>query len=558
MARSNPRQKIGAILEEPLLVNTKAPKAERSERARAMMTSVGLRPEHYDRYPHMFSGGQRQRIAIARALMLDPEILVLDEPVSALDISIQAQVLNLLADLQEKHNLAYLFISHDLSVVKHIADEVMVMYLGRVVEQGTRDNIFRNPQHPYTKALLSATPTPDPTRKRERIVLKGELPSPLAPPPGCTFHPRCPIAFEPCNKLNPALLAHDDSLVACHAVNASHLEFKGGLNMSSRPELSTGEALVGLLEAYGVDTIFGIPGVHNVEMYRALPRSKIKHVLVRHEQGAGFMADGYARATGKPGVCFTITGPGLLNILTPLGQAWSDSSNVLVISSALDIGDAAQGRGRLHEMLDQRAAAATVTSLAMRAYTPTDVRDCIARAFANFASARPRPAYLEIPLDVLQMPAGDGWTRPLASRQATPQRPRSQPRQKAQRRKDSRHPPGWRRTWMPARRPCRSPKSSAAAILTTTAGKGAVRADHPLCLGYCMGNPQIQKMLQTSDCVLRRRHRAFGNRFLGYPGCRRQKPDPHRHRSRRHCAGPIRPKFPSSAMQGKRWKHLLR
>ena len=215
----NPRQKIGAILEEPLLVNTKAPKAERQEKARAMMASVGLRPEHYDRYPHMFSGGQRQRIAIARALMLDPEVLVLDEPVSALDISIQAQVLNLLADLQEKHNLAYLFISHDLSVVRHIADEVMVMYLGRVVEQGARDAVFSNPQHPYTKALLSATPTPDPMRKRERIVLKGELPSPLAPPPGCTFHPRCPIAFEPCNKLNPALLAHDDRLVACHAVN---------------------------------------------------------------------------------------------------------------------------------------------------------------------------------------------------------------------------------------------------------------------------------------------------------------------------------------------------
>ena len=215
----NPRQKIGSILEEPLLVNTKIPKAERMERARAMMKSVGLRPEHYDRYPHMFSGGQRQRIAIARALMLDPEILVLDEPVSALDISIQAQVLNILADVQEKHNLAYLFISHDLSVVKHIADEVMVMYLGRVVEQGTRDSIFKNPQHPYTKALLSATPVPDPTRKRERIVLKGELPSPLKPPTGCTFHPRCPIAFEPCNKLNPALLAHDASLVACHAVN---------------------------------------------------------------------------------------------------------------------------------------------------------------------------------------------------------------------------------------------------------------------------------------------------------------------------------------------------
>jgi thiamine pyrophosphate-dependent acetolactate synthase large subunit-like protein len=144
--------------------------------------------------------------------------------------------------------------------------------------------------------------------------------------------------------------------------------------MSSRPELSTGEALVGLLEAYGVDTIFGIPGVHNVEMYRALPRSKIKHVLVRHEQGAGFMADGYARATGKPGVCFTITGPGLLNILTPMGQAWSDSSNVLVISTALDIGDAAQGRGRLHEMLDQRAAAAGIRTPGRRQRRPASVR----------------------------------------------------------------------------------------------------------------------------------------------------------------------------------------
>jgi dipeptide transport system ATP-binding protein len=215
----NPRQKIGAILEEPLLVNTSHTKAERQEKARAMMTSVGLRPEHYDRYPHMFSGGQRQRIAIARALMLDPEVLVLDEPVSALDISIQAQVLNLLADLQEKHNLAYLFISHDLSVVRHIANDVMVMYLGRVVEQGTRDDIFNNPQHPYTKALLSATPTPDPNRKRERIVLKGELPSPLNPPSGCTFHPRCPIAFETCSVINPQLIAHDTSLVACHAVN---------------------------------------------------------------------------------------------------------------------------------------------------------------------------------------------------------------------------------------------------------------------------------------------------------------------------------------------------
>jgi dipeptide transport system ATP-binding protein len=215
----NPRQKLGATLEEPLLVNTSMGKAERSEKARAMMESVGLRPEHYDRYPHMFSGGQRQRIAIARALMLDPEILVLDEPVSALDISIQAQVLNLLADIQERHNLAYLFISHDLSVIKHIADDVMVMYLGRVVEQASRADLFKNPQHPYTQALLSATPTPNPERKRNRIILKGELPSPLSPPTGCTFHPRCPIAFDKCPKVTPLLIKRGNTKAACHALD---------------------------------------------------------------------------------------------------------------------------------------------------------------------------------------------------------------------------------------------------------------------------------------------------------------------------------------------------
>jgi dipeptide transport system ATP-binding protein len=222
----NPRQKIGHALEEPLLVNTRMPAAERSGKARDMMASVGLRPEHYDRYPHMFSGGQRQRIAIARALMLDPDVLVLDEPVSALDVSIQAQVLNLLAEMQERHNLAYLFISHDLSVVRHIADDVMVMYLGRAVEQGPRDNIFGNPQHPYTKALLSATPQPDPTRKRDRIVLSGEMPSPLDPPTGCTFHPRCPWCFAPCPAINPLLLEHEGSLVACHAVNPPEADTK--------------------------------------------------------------------------------------------------------------------------------------------------------------------------------------------------------------------------------------------------------------------------------------------------------------------------------------------
>jgi dipeptide transport system ATP-binding protein len=212
----NPRQKIGHALEEPLLVNTDLPAPARAKAAREMLDNVGLRPEHYDRYPHMFSGGQRQRIAIARALMLDPDILVLDEPVSALDISIQAQVLNLLADIQARHNLAYLFISHDLSVVRHIADDVMVMYLGRIVEQGPRDQVFNQPRHPYTQALLSATPQPDPSHKRDRIILKGELPSPLSPPSGCSFHPRCPIAADQCKIEAPVLRPIGDAKVACH------------------------------------------------------------------------------------------------------------------------------------------------------------------------------------------------------------------------------------------------------------------------------------------------------------------------------------------------------
>ena len=212
----NPRKKVGTIIEEPLAINTKMSRAERAEAARAMMAKVGLRPEHYDRYPHMFSGGQRQRIAVARALMLKPRILVADEPVSALDVSIQAQILNLLMDLQEEFQLAYLFISHDLSVVRHIADEVMVMYLGRAVEHGGHAALFERPAHPYTRALLASTPTVDPTRRRERIRLEGELPSPLDPPPGCAFHRRCPHATELCARERPELRPFDKRAVACH------------------------------------------------------------------------------------------------------------------------------------------------------------------------------------------------------------------------------------------------------------------------------------------------------------------------------------------------------
>lgn len=217
-ASLNPRKKIGSILEEPLLINTDLSKSDRKAKVMAMMCKVGLKEEFYNRFPHMFSGGQRQRIAIARGLMLDPEIVVADEPVSALDVSVRAQVLNLMMDLQDELGLSYVFISHDLSVVEHIADDVMVMYLGRCVEQGSKKSIYDNPQHPYTQALLSATPRLNPELRRERIKLTGELPSPLNPPVGCAFNARCRRAFEHCTQQQPQLIDYHQHKVSCFFV----------------------------------------------------------------------------------------------------------------------------------------------------------------------------------------------------------------------------------------------------------------------------------------------------------------------------------------------------
>lgn len=267
-------------------------------------------------------------------------------------------------------------------------------------------------------------------------------------------------------------------------------------------EASIGEAIVGLLEAYGVDTVFGIPGVHNIEMYRALPRSKVRHILPRHEQGAGFMADGYARATGRPGVCFTITGPGLTNILTSMGEAWSDSVPMLVVSTTLDVKDSAFGRGRLHEMRDQRGAAHCVADPAITAYTAQDVQDAFATVFSGFACRRPRPAYIEVPIDVVKSPAGEGWTaRPLPSLP----HPAPEAIAKAVALLDSAERPiiivGG------GARHCTASISAiaerlSAIVITTIAAKGLLPDSHPLHAGSVLPNPDVLHKVREADVVL--------------------------------------------------------
>lgn len=223
-ASLDPRMTVGQIVEQPYIIHNLLGPKEREVRVKQLLEMVGLKASHVNRYPHEFSGGQRQRISIARAIALDPKLIICDEPVSALDVSIQAQVLNLLKDLQKRFNLTYLFISHDLSVIEHVCDRIAVMYLGKIVEISSRDELFKNPKHPYTQALMSSIPSIGTGKKKMSKILTGEIPSPINPPSGCTFHPRCAYKMDVCSKIAPQLEGVPGHLASCHLVNPLNLK----------------------------------------------------------------------------------------------------------------------------------------------------------------------------------------------------------------------------------------------------------------------------------------------------------------------------------------------